>query len=76
MTDTHQTERRDLDAFCQAVRGDAALQHLLRPITDEREFILLFVQAGADRGYHVREDDALAALRANRRDWLQRWIPQ
>ena len=60
--------------FRHAVLADLALQERLRPIADPREMAAESVRLGAGRGFCFTTEDVDAALRAQRRAWLERKI--
>jgi hypothetical protein len=63
-----------LEQFRQIVLHDVDLQKLLRAATDPRVFVDLAVRAGEERGCHFTPEDVQAALRASRKQWIERWI--
>jgi hypothetical protein len=68
--------QQNLDQFCQLVLKDTALQRLLEAAPDLDTFLTLMPQLGAERGYTFTIEEVKAALRVNRRAWLERSIPQ
>jgi hypothetical protein len=65
---------QDLDRFQQLVLRDPALQAQLRVERDMASFVALVVRAGEARGYFFTPEDVRAAMQANQRAWLERWI--
>ena len=59
------------EQFRHIVLDDLALQEQLKAIADPRSFIDLVVRVGAERGCHFTPKDVEAALRLNRKAWLQ-----
>jgi hypothetical protein len=64
----------DLADFQQQVLHDTALQEPLCAITDRAAFVDAVVQSGRARGYAFTVEEVEAAMRANQRSWLERWI--
>jgi hypothetical protein len=63
-----------LAEFQQQVLHDVALQATLRAITDRAAFITAVVQLGTANGCTFTAQDVDAAMQANQRAWLERWI--
>ena len=59
------------EQFRQIVLQDPALQERLRATTDHVSFVSLVVQAGDERDCPFTPGDVEAALRVNRKAWLQ-----
>jgi hypothetical protein len=64
----------DLDRFCNLVLEDAALQKQLRTTCDWSAFARRVARLAADHGCTVTAAEVEQALRARRREWLERWI--
>ena len=62
------------EQFRQIVLHDPVLQERLRATTDHRSFVDLVVRVGEERECLFTPEDVEAALRANRRAWIERWI--
>jgi hypothetical protein len=64
------------DEFRQLVLSDRALQQDLLQAVDERSLFDKVLARGRERGYAFSEQDLEAAVRINRRGWLERWLYQ
>lgn len=62
------------DQFYQVVLQDEQLQAQLRDITDFTAFVHQVVALGEAHHYQFTTNDVQAALQAQRRAWLERWI--
>ncbi len=63
------------EQFRELVFQDATLQAELKTVVEHDEFVALTVRLGTERGYSFTDADVLAAERAARRAWLERWLP-
>jgi predicted ribosomally synthesized peptide with nif11-like leader len=68
--------QENFEQFRQLVLQDKALQEQLRGTSDRDRLISLARQLGAERGYSFTTADVLAALQANQREWIERWLQQ
>lgn len=64
----------EIDRFKDEVLADPELQQQLRSTADRRDFLLLIIRLGHERGYQFSGSDVEAALVAAHRTWLERWI--
>ena len=62
------------EQFRQLVLRDLVLQERLREFDDREAFPALVVRAGEELGYAFTAEDVEAAIRANGRAWVERWI--
>ena len=62
------------EEFRRAVFADPDLQQRLRSIPDWPAFVEVSVEAAAERGIALTDDDLLAARDESWRSWLERWI--
>jgi hypothetical protein len=62
------------ERFRRAVFAEPGLQLRLRSIPDWPGFVAATVAAAAERGIELTADEVLAARRASRRSWLERWV--
>jgi hypothetical protein len=67
-------QRQNLERFGQLVLADRKLHDQLRAAPDEKAFVALAVQLGAERGCDFTAAAVEAALREHRRAWLERWL--
>jgi len=63
-----------LERFRGLVFDDVDLQERLRQVADRGLFIDLAVRLGEERGCSFNAQDVREALRANRREWIERWV--
>ncbi|HTG15904.1 MAG TPA: aspartyl/asparaginyl beta-hydroxylase domain-containing protein [Blastocatellia bacterium] len=63
-----------LERFRSLVFDDVDLQERLRQVADRGLFIDLAVRLGEERGCSFNAEDVREALRANRREWIERWV--
>lgn len=66
--------QRQLEQFQALILGDAALQTALQQIDEVERFVAAVVEAGAVHSHRFTAEDVRAAMQANRRAWLERWI--
>lgn len=66
--------QEDLEKFRRMVLEDLSLQARLRKFAGREEFAAGVVEAGAACGFEFTAEDVKDAMRANRRDWIERWI--
>jgi hypothetical protein len=59
------------EQFRQRVLHDPAIQEQLRATDDHASFVDLVVKTGGELGCHFTHEDVEAAIRANRKAWLQ-----
>jgi len=64
----------NFERFQQLVLRDSSLQERLREITERPVFIKRVVELSLERGYEITTAEVEAAMRRNRRAWLERWI--
>lgn len=67
-------ERQNLERFGELVLSDRALHDQLRAAANESAFVALAVQLGAERGCDFSASVVEAAVREQRRAWLERWL--
>ena len=63
-----------LARFQQRVWGDPELQARLLAITERQAFVAAVVETAQAAGDPFTADEAEAAMQANQRAWLERWI--
>ena len=61
------------EQFRGLVLEDVSLQVELRDLSGD-EFVTRVVELGAAEGFEFAADDVLAAMRENKRLWIERWI--
>ena len=66
--------QESFDRFRELVLENPALQETLRGAPDQETFLTLVLQLGREQGYQFSAETVLAALAANRRAWLERWL--
>ncbi|MGA8213801.1 MAG: Nif11-like leader peptide family natural product precursor [Candidatus Sulfotelmatobacter sp.] len=66
--------QQNLERFRELVLQDPALQEQLKAPGDRDSFVALVLQLGQARGFDFTVHDVTAALQANRRVWMERWI--
>jgi len=62
------------ESFRRVVLDEPELQARLRAYQDWSAFVDAAVDAAAERGIALTEEDVLAARETARRSWLERWI--
>jgi predicted ribosomally synthesized peptide with nif11-like leader len=62
------------EQFRRCVLEDLSLQKQLRAFTSRDKFVDRAVKLGTERGFQFTEEDVREAMRACRRDWMERWI--
>jgi Nif11 domain len=65
---------QNLERFRELVLADRELHDQLRAAATRQDFIALAVRLGAERGCVFTAAQVEAALREQRRAWLERWI--
>ena len=65
---------RDFERFRELVLADTAMQDRLRVPIERGDFIEIAAETAAENGIDLTNDDIEEALRAGRRDWIERWI--
>jgi hypothetical protein len=68
------TARRNLARFGDIVLAEAQLHDQLRAAASEAAFVALAVRLGAERGCDFTAPVVEAAVREQRRAWLERWL--
>ncbi len=63
-----------LSEFRALVFADDALQKSLREIETSEDFVRAVVEAGSERGFEFTAEEIEAAMRVNRRAWIERWL--
>lgn len=66
--------QKQFEQFRKCVLEDLSLQKKLRAFTSRDRFVDRVVKLGAERGFQFTEEDVREAMRACRRDWMERWI--
>ena len=66
--------QEQLDRFRDLVLQDSGLQAELRDILDPTAFVARVVELGRERGYEFSAAEVEAAMQAERRAWIERWI--
>jgi hypothetical protein len=67
-------ERQQLERFGELVLADRELHDRLRDTANQEAFIELAIRLGAERGCVFTAPVVEAALREQRRAWLERWL--
>ncbi len=62
------------EPFRRLVLAEPELQEQLAAVTDRGEFINRTVELGQQRGFTFLQGDVEAAIQADRRSWMERWI--
>jgi hypothetical protein len=70
----HIEERQNLARFGELALADRKLHDRLRAATDEAAFAALAVRLGAERGCRFTAAAVEAAVREQRRAWLEQWL--
>lgn len=65
---------KEFESFRTFVIDNRSVQAKLVAIENMEDFLLQVVQTGEAHGFHFEQDTVVAALRANRRAWIERWI--
>jgi hypothetical protein len=65
--------QKAFEQFRSLVLKEPMLQKEVRYLTGD-EFVVRVVELGADDGFEFTTDDVLAAMRENKRLWIERWI--
>jgi hypothetical protein len=66
--------QEDFEKFRLVVLENLSLQRHLREFGEREEFIRRTIEAGAECGFDFTTEDVQNAMRAARRDWIERWI--
>jgi hypothetical protein len=66
---------RDFDEIRRIVIADPGLMSALTPAATERGLFAAVIALGRERGIAIAEAELAEIVRANRRAWLERWIP-
>lgn len=64
----------ELEIFRQRVLADPALLEQLRRTRDPADFISASIQAAHEMGITLTPAEMEKALRAARREWIERWV--
>lgn len=67
-------QQQPLARFRELVLADPRLHDQLRATPTEAEFLALIVRLGAERGCELSVPVVQAAIREQRRAWLERWL--
>jgi hypothetical protein len=74
MTTASPDELQQLRRFGDLVLADSELHDQLRTVADVEAFSVLAVRLGAERGCVFSAPTVQAAVREQRRAWLERWL--
>jgi hypothetical protein len=65
----------NFDEIRRLVMEDSGLMSTLTSVETEAELFVLVIALGRERGIELASDDLPEIVRANRRAWLERWLP-
>ncbi len=64
----------NFDEIRRVVMEDQDLMAELTPLATETELFARVIELGRERGIAVTVDELVEIVRANRREWLERWL--
>jgi mannose-6-phosphate isomerase-like protein (cupin superfamily) len=70
------SSQRQLESFQRMVIADPGLQERFRNESERDRFIALVVETGREKGFRFTATDVDAAIKANRRAWIERMLVQ
>jgi hypothetical protein len=65
----------NFDEIRRIVMDDSDLMSALTSVETEAELFARVIDLGRERGIELALDDLAEMVRANRRAWLERWLP-
>ncbi|MGB8509808.1 MAG: Nif11-like leader peptide family natural product precursor [Pyrinomonadaceae bacterium] len=66
--------QEEFENFRRIVLDDPALQSVLREASNRASFVALAIRLAAERGCELTPQEVEDALRASRRELLERWV--